>query len=255
MLGLVLGFGLSGGFLTIPGLLLTFALTGVPSIIMGWRTIREAPIYINREAIRAFRNYVVEKARYMPSFVLHTNFSVPTSLRRFYLAFLLFWIGAGLYFPPQMPVLLSGEGYSRGVIYLALIANSAVSALNYTRVGLGMGKDKEGVLRRGLMLRAGALVAIVAGTMVSSALLPLAFLSYVLAGYSWTFISVSSTAIVSERAGGEREKGSAMGTYNLVSSAGYVTGSALSGLLVSSAGFGAAFGLGLALLGGGAWPC
>ncbi len=113
-----------------------------------------------------------------------------------------------------------------------------------------MGKDKEGVLRRGLMLRAGALVAIVAGTMVSSALLPLAFLSYVLAGYSWTFISVSSTAIVSERAGGEREKGSAMGTYNLVSSAGYVTGSALSGLLVSSAGFGAAFGLGLALLGG-----
>lgn len=247
VLGLVLGFGLSG-FLTIPGLLLTFALTGVPSIIMGWRTIREAPIYINREAIRAFRNYVVEKARYMPSFVLHTNFSVPASLRRFYLAFLLFWIGAGLYFP-QMPVLLSGEGYSRGVIYLALIANSAVSALNYTRVGLGMGKDKEGVLRRGLMLRAGALVAIVAGTMVSSALLPLAFLSYVLAGYSWTFISVSSTAIVSERAG-EREKGSAMGTYNLVSSAGYVTGSALSGLLVSSAGFGAAFGLGLALLGG-----
>ncbi len=28
VLGLVLGFGLSGGFLTIPGLLLTFALTG-----------------------------------------------------------------------------------------------------------------------------------------------------------------------------------------------------------------------------------
>ncbi|NJE62232.1 MFS transporter [Thermococcus sp. 21S7] len=247
VLGLVLGFGLSR-FLTMPQLFLAFAILGLPSFFMGERMIREAPIYINRRAIKAFGNYVVEKARYFPSFILHTNLSLPEGLGRFYVAFLLFWVSAGIYFP-QMPVLLTSEGYTREVVYLALIANSAVSAMNYTRVGAAMGREKEGVLRKGLLLRAGAFATMVLGALLSPALLPLAFASYILAGYSWAFIGISSTAIVSERAG-EKEKGSAMGTYNVVSSAGYITGSAISGALISSAGFGAAFGLGLALIGG-----
>ncbi|NJE01655.1 MFS transporter [Thermococcus sp. JdF3] len=247
VLGLVLGFGLSR-FLTMPQLFLAFAILGLPSVFMGERMIREAPIYINRRAIKAFGNYVVEKARYFPSFILHTNFSLPEGLGRFYVAFLLFWIAAGLYFP-QMPVLLTSEGYTREVVYLALIANSAVSAMNYTRVGAAMRGGKEGILKKGLLLRAGAFAAMVLGMLVSPALLPLAFASYILAGYSWAFIGISSTAIVSERAG-EKEKGSAMGTYNVVSSAGYITGSAISGALISSTGFGAAFGLALALIGG-----
>lgn len=41
-----------------------------------------------------------------------------------------------------------------------------------------------------------------------------------------------------------------MGTYNIVSSAGYIAGSAISGAIVSSLGFEAAFGLTLALMGG-----
>ncbi|KUH32888.1 MFS transporter permease [Thermococcus celericrescens] len=247
VLGLVLGFGLSR-FLTMPQLFLAFAILGLPSVFMGERMIREAPIYINRRAIKAFGNYVVEKARYFPSFILHTNFSLPEGLGRFYVAFLLFWIAAGLYFP-QMPVLLTSEGYTREVVYLTLIANSAVSAMNYTRVGAAMRGGKEGILKKGLLLRAGAFATMVLGMLVSPALLPLAFASYILAGYSWAFIGISSTAIVSERAG-EKEKGSAMGSYNVVSSAGYITGSAISGTLISSAGFGAAFGLGLALIGG-----
>ncbi|AEK72761.1 permease [Thermococcus sp. 4557] len=247
VLGLVLGFGLSR-FLTMPQLFIAFAILGLPSVFMGERMIREAPIYINRRAIKAFGNYVVEKARYFPSFILHTNFSLPEGLGRFYIAFLLFWIAAGLYFP-QMPVLLTSEGYTREVVYLALIANSAVSAMNYTRVGAAMGGGKEGVLRKGLLLRAGAFAVMVLGILLSPVLLPLAVASYILAGYSWAFIGISSTAIVSERAG-EKEKGSAMGTYNVVGSAGYIAGSAISGALISSAGFGAAFGLGLALVGG-----
>ncbi|ASA77044.1 MFS transporter [Thermococcus sp. 5-4] len=246
VLGLVLGFGLSR-FLTMPQLFIAFAILGLPSVFMGERMIREAPIYINRRAIKAFGNYVVEKARYFPSFILHTNFSLPEGLRRFYIAFLLFWIAAGLYFP-QMPVLLTSEGYTREIVYLALIANSAVSAMNYTRVGATMGGGKEGVLRKGLLLRAGAFATMVLGTLLSPVLLPLAFASYILAGYSWAFIGISSTAIVSERAG-EKEKGSAMGTYNVVSSAGYITGSALGGFAASTVGFVPIFGAGLLLLG------
>ena len=247
VLGLLLGFGLSR-FLTIPELFLTFAVLGMPSVLMGTKEIREVPIYINRKSIRAFGNYVVEKARYFPSFVLHTNFSLPGELRRFYTAFLLFWIAAGLYFP-QIPVLLRESGFGREVVYLALIVNSAIAALNYTRVGLMMGTDRNGTLRKGLLLRTGAFVAILVGLLMPHTLLPFALASYALAGYSWTFISLSSTAIVSEKAG-EKEKGSAMGTYNVISSAGYITGSALSGAVISGAGFGGAFGLGLLLLGG-----
>lgn len=246
VLGLVLGFGLSR-FLTIPQLFIAFAILSLPSVFMGERMIREAPIYINRRAIKAFGNYVVEKARYFPSFILHTNFSLPEGLGRFYIAFLLFWIAAGLYFP-QMPVLLTSEGYTREVVYLALIANSAVSAMSYTRVGAAMGGGKEEVLRKGLLLRAGAFATMVLGTLLSPVLLPLAFASYILAGYSWAFIGISSTAIVSERAG-EKEKGSAMGTYNVVSSAGYITGSALGGFAASTVGFVPIFGAGLLLLG------
>ncbi|WP_234394330.1 MFS transporter [Thermococcus piezophilus] len=247
MLGLVLGFGLSR-FLTIPQLFMAFALLCLPSVFMAQRMIREVPIYVNRKAIRAFCNYVIEKARYFPNFILHTNFSLPNGLKRFYISFLLFWIAAGLYFP-QVPVLLTESGYTKELIYLALIVNSTIAALNYTRVGMSMGENKEGTLRKGLLLRTGAFVAITAGALVSPALLPLAFVSYALAGYSWTFIGVSSTAIVSEKAG-EKENGSAMGTYNVISSAGYIAGSALGGYVVSAFGFDMTFGLGVALLGG-----
>ena len=247
VLGLVLGFGLSR-FLTIPQLFLTFAAISLPSIFMGKGMIREVPVYINRRSIAAFGNYVVEKARYFPSFILHTNFSLPEGLKGFYLAFFIFWISSGLYFP-QVPVLLTKAGYGREIVYLALIANSAVAALNYGRVGSLMGGNKEGTLMKGLILRSLAFIAVLAGTLLFPALLPLAVLSYLLAGYSWTFIGISSTAIVSEKAG-EKEKGSAMGTYNVISSAGYITGNLLGGAVISSAGFPAAFGLGLLLIGG-----
>ena len=246
VLGLVLGLFLSR-FLTIPQLLLTFAAISVPSIFMAARMIREAPVYINRRSIAAFGNYVVEKARYFPSFILHTNFSLPKELRWFYLAFFLFWVSSGLYFP-QMPVLLTESGFGRETVYLALIANSAIAALNYTRVSLGMGENKGDTLRKGLLLRVGAITAVMMGIFFSPALLPFVLASYALAGYSWTFIGVSSTAMVSEKAG--EKKGSAMGTYNVVSSAGYIAGSALSGVLIPGAGFGGAFALGLILLGG-----
>ena len=247
VLGLVLGFGLSR-FLTIPRLFLAFAVISIPSIFLGKAMIREVPIYLNRKSISAFGNYVVEKARYFPSFILHTNFSLPDGLKRFYIAFFLFWISAGLYFP-QIPVLLTKAGYGREIIYLALIANSAVAALNYGRVGSIMKEDKKGTLKKGLLLRSAAFIAVLAGTLVYPALLPLAVFSYLLAGYSWTFIGLSSTAIVGEKAG-EKEKGSAMGTYNVVSSAGYITGNVLGGAVISSAGFTAAFGFGLLLIGG-----
>jgi len=150
--GLLIGFGLSR-YLSIPELFATFALIGVLSLPLAHRTIREAPVYINRRAIRAFGNYVVEKTRYFPSFILHTNLSLPASLRELYLSLVLLWVAIGLYFP-QMPVLIRDSGYGADVVYLALIVNSVVSAINYTRIGQGM-RDKRATLTKGLLIRMG----------------------------------------------------------------------------------------------------
>ncbi len=244
VLGLVLGFGLSR-FLTIPQLLLAFAAMAVPSVFMAERMIRDAPVYINRRSIAAFANYVVEKARYFPSFILHTNLGLPERLKTFYAAFFLFWVSAGLYFP-QIPVMLSDNGLGREEVYLALIGNSVASTLSYTRVAGGIRENRERGLRKGLFLRILALVIAAVGSLLYPVLFPLAVASYALAGYSWAFIGVSSTGIVSAEAG--KKGGSAMGIYNVVSSAGYITGSALGGAVASTTGFGGAFALGAFLL-------
>jgi len=60
--------------------------------------------------------------------------------------------------------------------------------------------NKGTTLRKGLVLRVGAFV--VAMIAVTSRLrCSLAFVSYILAGYSWAFIGLSSTVIVGGEAG------------------------------------------------------
>ena len=231
--GLGLGFILSQR-LTIRQLLLLFALLNIPSLIWGAKTIREIPIYINRKSIRIFGNYVVEKTRYLPTFMLHINIRKPR-FGKFYLALLLFWISVGMYFS-QFPVFLAENGFERRIIYLAAILNSSISAFMYLRVGLMLeSRDNMRVLKEGIMLRILGITMIILG-MLTPYLLPFAFLSYFLAGYSWSFISISSTSIIGKLAG-EKEKGMAMGTFNLINSIGYIMGSFASGFFVYSEGF------------------
>ncbi|AHF79474.1 MFS transporter [Thermococcus paralvinellae] len=237
--GLGLGFVLSK-YLTIRQLLLLFALLNIPSLILGAKTIREIPIYVNRKSIMIFGNYVIEKIRYVPTFMLHINLRKP-KFGKFYFASFLFWISSGMYFS-QFPVLLAENGFGREYIYLAAILNSAVSAFMYLRVGLMLeNKDKLKVLKEGIALRLLGITTILIGAFIVPYLLPLAFLSYFLAGYSWSFISISSTSIVGKLAG-EKEKGTAMGTFNLINSLGYIIGSFSSGFLVYAGGFTANFG-------------
>ncbi len=226
--GLVLGLGLIKS-MSIQSLLILFALINTLSLVWAARTIREAPIYVSRKNIRNFGNHVVEKMRYMPSFILH----IPTKMktlehRAFYLSAFLFWLSSGIYFT-QFPVFMTRTGMDKSMIYLAAVLNSGISAFMYLRVGLLLQKgDGLQILRKGLIMR---LIAV--GMMAFSALISplLALLSYALAGYSWSLIGISSTSIIGKLAG-EREKGSAMGFLNLVNSLGYVAGSLLSGFLV-----------------------
>ncbi len=240
--GLVLGLGLIRS-ISIQMLLLVFAFINVFSVVWAARSIREAPIYISRRNIRNFGNHVVEKMRYMPSFILH----MPTNViklrhRGFYLSAFLLWISSGIYFT-QFPVFLTHAGIDRSLIYLAAVLNSGISAFMYLRVGLLMQKrDGLQILRKGLIMRLIATGIMALSPLVSPILLLLALLSYALAGYSWSFIGISSTSIVGKLAG-DGEKGSAMGFLNLVNSLGYIVGSLMSGFLVDY-GFMGAFSVG-----------
>ncbi|AIF69615.1 hypothetical protein PAP_06075 [Palaeococcus pacificus DY20341] len=246
--GLVLGLALSK-YLSISALLLLFAIINFPSILLGASLIREIPIYVNRESIALFRNAVVQKARYAPSFVLH----IPSTLkgfrrfskcRAFYAHSFLFWIATGLYFS-QVPVFLTFSGFSREKIYLIAIANSAISAFMYTRVGLMLKNDNLfKVLRRGLLLRFLGIAAIFIAVVGARGVFILALASYLLAGLSWSFISISGTSLVG-RLAGEKEKGTAMGIYNLVNSLGLIVGSLSSGFIVEGFGFGVEYALAL----------
>lgn len=238
VLGLSLGLALSR-ILTIRQLFILFALLNIPSIILSLSWIREAPIYVNRQSIGVFINYVTEKMRYMPNFMLH----IPNALKslsrfkRFYTSSMLFWIATGLYFS-QYPVFLIFRGFEKTHVYLAAIINSSISAYMYTRVGI-MLKEKEGfkVLREGLILRFFGISLLVVGVFLNSvALFIIAILSYFLAGYSWSFIGISTTSIIGKLAR-ENEKGTVMGVFNLVNSSGFIIGSFASGFIVQHFGF------------------
>lgn len=243
--GLGIGLALSK-FMSMSASLLLFAIIGFPSIPMGIKRIREIPIYINRDAIRAFRNAVIQKARYAPGFILHmptkAGFKKLSKFRSLYASFFLLWIASGLYFS-QVPVFLTYRGFTREEIYAIAIANSAVSAFMYTQVGLMLRSGENyGVLRKGLIMRLTAILAILGAVFLPKFALPLALLSYLLAGYSWSFISISGTSIVG-RLAGEKEKGTTMGTYNLVNSLGMIVGSLSSGFIVESFGFASEYAL------------
>ncbi|WP_456321380.1 MFS transporter [Palaeococcus sp. (in: euryarchaeotes)] len=243
--GLAIGLTLSK-FISMSASFLLFAIISFPSILMGMKSIREIPIYINRDAIRTFRNTVIQKARYAPGFVLHMptrdSFKKLSKFRSLYTSFFLLWIASGLYFS-QVPVFLTYNGFTREEIYAISIANAALSAFMYTQVGIKLkSRENYGVLRSGLVMRLAAILAILGAVFLSKFALPLVLLSYLLAGYSWSFISISGTSIVGKLAG-EKEKGTAMGTYNLVNSLGMIVGSLSSGFIVESFGFASEYSL------------
>ena len=89
-------------------------------------------------------------------------------------------------------------------------------------------------LLRGLSIRSFSFSLILFGLSQTGTVFKLyAFVSYALAGYSWAYIGISTTSIISKLAK-EKEKGAMMGFYNLISSLGAIIGSILSGFIVKA---------------------
>ncbi|HIH72800.1 MAG TPA: MFS transporter, partial [Thermococcaceae archaeon] len=113
VVGLILGFFLAY-FLSIRQLLVVFAVVNIPSIVLGVKWIQEAPFRVERKSLGVYANYIVEKFRYLPNIMIHLPEYNKRALTRFlefkefYLASILFWVGAMLYFS-QFPVLLKSR--------------------------------------------------------------------------------------------------------------------------------------------------
>jgi len=240
--GMVVGL-LLAQFLGLRGIFIALGMVGLLSVPWGVRTIREVPLHLRRETLGVYAGYVIEKFRYIPNVITHLPRISTRGFGKLYGSSLLFWIGAMLYFT-QFPVLLRERGFSPSVLYLMGIGNSAVSAFMYMRVGRRLGREGGyHALIQGLLLRAGAFALIVLAMHLNGPqFLVLSFVSYFMAGYTWAFIGISTTSIIS-RGASARDRGALIGAYNMISSIGAIAGNFISGFITESFGFTSDFGL------------
>ncbi|ASJ01688.1 MFS transporter [Thermococcus gorgonarius] len=245
--GMVLGLVMAR-FLSLREIFVVLGLIGLLSLPWGAGTIREVPLHIDRRVLGIYTGYVVEKFRYLPNMVTHLPRFSTEGFGRLYISTILFWIGAMLYFT-QFPVLLKSRGLGATELYIMSIANSAIAAYMYTRVGLRLRKTGGyGALKKGLALRGVAFLLLAVSTFLrGSVFFVLAFISYAIAGYTWSYISVSTSSIISRRAP-PKKKGSLIGAYNLISSLGAIIGNLISGFVVEALGFTADFALASSLM-------
>jgi MFS family permease len=236
VLGLVVGMILTR-LLGIRGTFVVLGLISLLSFPWGERTIREVPLHLDRKVLGVYAGYVVEKFRYIPNMITHLPRFSAEGFGGLYISSLLFWVGAMLYFT-QFPVLLKSRGMGASELYFMSIANSAISAYMYTRVGRKLRETGGyGALKRGLLIRGLAFLLLAMATAVKGRVFfLLAFVSYSIAGYTWSFISISTSSIISHQAPPEK-RGALIGAYNLVSSIGAIAGNLLSGFIVEGVGF------------------
>ena len=237
VLGLLAGFALIR-FLSFRQLLFFFAIVNAPGFIVALKTIREAPVYLHRGNIKPFVTQVIQKGRYLPNFLVHlpTKLNVSPKFVGFYLSSILFWVSSGMYVT-QLPVFLIKSGLTSQEIFGLALLNSSTSAMLYQRVGLKLkSRNPALALTQGYLFRSFGILLLLLPLNVPYALLVSAVGSYVLCGYSWSYISVSSTSLIG-RMSSPKEQGSVLATANLINSSGFVLGSLAGGFVVSQGDF------------------
>ncbi|AEC52267.1 hypothetical protein PNA2_1351 [Pyrococcus sp. NA2] len=213
---------------------------GIVSGILTIKVIREAPLHIKgaRFSLPALFTFNPRKISLTkPSFK-------DEEVKIVFLSSFLFWLGS-MAVMTQFPTLARDKGLDGETLYLVSISSSITSALTYQRVansiiGTGLLNYASGLLLRGLGL---------GGILVTTLLPPGTFLvasiiTYIILGYSWAIVSVSSSSIISSKTP-ESKRGKMFGSYNLVCSTGAIIGSFGGGYVTSNFGIQAdiAFGL------------
>lgn len=231
-----------------------FILLGVicfSSSILFQTSVREKPVYINRDRIAFFAHTITEKLRLMPSYLIHfpqiTAFE-NRRLKSFYLASFVLFVSSGLIFTPFV-YFLTQKGASASFVFLASFLNSIISAYSYSRVARKVALlGGFAILKRGLILRVFFFfILVMASILAGFYAVYLAVLCYCVFGYTWAQISISSNSVMS-RLIIEGKEGKIMGMYNFMISLGLIVGNIISGVVVDTLGFTAEFLLGVAVI-------
>ncbi|MCS7217146.1 MAG: MFS transporter [Candidatus Bipolaricaulota bacterium] len=202
--------------------------------------------------------YVVERLRYGPTYLLEAL--SPRQLLRFlqgrtafgpelvlcYYGELLSFVGFALVFAPFPVFLRQKLGWPNELVFALYVAHHALGifAYDWARRAIA-GWGHRPALAFALLVRVGIFAGFAAvGRGATPWLLPLLF---ALAGITWSFFQLATTALVSRLAPAEL-RGQSLGLYNAVAGLGNVIGAALGGYLADAFGYAAPFLSGAALL-------
>ncbi len=202
--------------------------------------------------------FVVERLRYGPTYLVEAL--NPRQILRFlqgrtafgpelvlcYYGELLSFVGFALVFAPFPVFLRQKLNWPNQWVFALYVAHHAIGIFAYAwaRRAIALWGHRP-ALAFALLVRVGIFVGFAAvGRGGGPWLLPLLF---ALAGITWSFFQLSTTALVSRLAPGEL-RGQGLGLYNAVAGLGNVIGAALGGYLADAFGYAAPFLSGAALL-------
>lgn len=241
---------------------LVAALTALVAGLMGLRGIPEPPGAVKGSVVQdltsAMGNFVAELRRYGPVQIL--GVLNPVQLFRFfqgrtafgpemvlcYYGEFLSFVAFSLVFAPFPVFLRQTLRWPNELVFSLYMAHHIVSvfAYRYARKTIEHFGHRP-ALALAILIRIGIFVGFAAvGKGAPSSLLPVFF---ALAGLSWSFFQLSTTALVSRLSPLEL-RGQALGLYNATSGLGNVVGAIIGGYLADGFGFAAPFLSGAALL-------
>ncbi len=231
------------------------ALIALLAAFLGWRSIPEPTGVVQRALVQelttAMGNFVAELRRYGPLQLLGAL--NPVQLLRFfqgrtafgpelvlcYYGEFLSFVAFSLVFAPFPVFLRRVLGWPNELVFSLYVAHHVVSVVAYRWARRAIEHfGHRPALALALVVRIGIFAGFTAvGTGAPTGLLPLFF---GLAGLSWSFFQLSTTALVS-RLSPLAVRGQALGLYNAVAGMGNVGGAILGGYLADSFGFAAPF--------------
>ncbi len=241
---------------------LVVALLALASGFLSLRSVPESAGRFNKSpaqtAASFVGNFVAEVRRYGPLHLLEAL--NPAQLLRFlqgrsafgpelalcYYGEFLSFLAFSLIFAPFPVFLRQALGWPNELVFALYVAHNATSVFSYRFAQKAIRAfGHRMALAISLFIRVGIFVGFAAvGRGAPTGLLPFFF---ALAGLTWSFFQLSTTALVS-RLSPEHMRGQALGIYNAVSGLGNVVGAIIGGYLADSFGFSAPFLSGAALL-------
>ena len=237
----VIGLGLGSialFFVSIPDLFLMNSFIAAISLVLGQKYLKQKPIYINRSTFRIYLTQIVEKARYIPNYLIHLpaiRISENKKVKAFLISSFLIFTASSLLMTPIVPY-LKFLGATSSLCFVASFIHSSASALMYQKAGRHI--YKKGTLR---ILRYGLIGRILLAFLMSiviiyhGSIIPV-ILMYGLLGITWSYIIIPSFSYMSKTSRKDRE-GGAFGSFNFFYSFGLLTGNFLSGFIVDYWGY------------------